>query len=374
MSLINNIYYNIVPFVLVLSVLVFIHELGHYLVARWNQVKVDVFSIGFGTELVGWTDRAGTRWKVSLIPLGGYVKMASDLNAASQPDAKMIEAMTDEEKKGSLYHKTVWQRMAISVAGPAANYLFSIVVLGLLFIFSGQKVPSDQAKVGHVMPASAASLAGFQEGDLITAVNQQPVQTFIGMQKIIQANRGQEIVFDVQRNNHKVVLKATPQTVKEQGRDVGRIGIVPSMDQIKRSPVTAFYYAVVNIYQISVHTVQSLCKMITRQESTDGLSGPLGIAKLTGQYAQKGLVDLIGLAALLSINLGLINLFPIPMLDGGHLLFYFFEAILGRPVPEKIQEWGYRIGFFLVMILMIISSWNDLQKLKVFEFFKKFFN
>ena len=374
MSLINNIYYNIVPFVLVLSILVFIHELGHYLAARWNKVKVDVFSIGFGAELFGWTDRLGTRWKVSLVPLGGYVKMASDLNAASQPDTQMIEAMTDEEKEGSLYHKTVWQRIAISAAGPAANYLFAILVFGLLYIFSGQKIPSDQAKIGQVMPGSVAFHSGFQGGDLVTAANHQPVQTFVDMQKVIQANVGKEVTFDIQRNNETMILKAIPEAVGNAGNKVGRIGVVPSFDQVKRSPFTAFYYAITEIYHISATTVSSIGNMIIGQQSTDGLSGPLGIAKITGQIAQRGFIDLIWLSALLSINLGLINLFPIPMLDGGHLLFYFIEAIRGRPVPEKIQEWGYRIGFAIVIALMVISTWNDLQNLKVFEFFKKFFN
>ena len=374
MSLINLVYYNIIPFILVLSLLVFVHELGHYLVARWNGVKVEVFSIGFGTELFGWTDRVGTRWKISIIPMGGYVKMFSDLNPASQPDQTLIQGMSEKDKEVSLFHKTVWQRIAVSAAGPLANYLFAIFLFGTLYIFMGQKIPSEEAKIGHVMPKSAAEQVGLQEGDLILDINGITTGTFAELQKIIQENPGHEIVLHVQREEQKLMIHATPQATKVKDHEIGRLGITPSYHEVKRSPLTAYFYAVEDVYTFSAKTLAHLGQMIIGNQSTDGLSGPLGIATLTGEVARKSLIDLIWLTALLSINLGLINLFPVPMLDGGHLLFYFIEAIRGKAVSEKVQEAGYRIGFSLVMLLVVISTWNDLSHLKVFEFFKNIFN
>ena len=324
MSLISLVYYNIVPFIVVLSLLVFVHEWGHYLAARWNDVRVEVFSIGFGPEMFGWTDRNGTRWKISLVPLGGYVKMFSDLNPASQPDQKLICQMSEEDKKVSLFHKTVWQRIAVSAAGPLANYLFAVLIFGTLYIFSGQKILSELAKIGQVMPESAAEHVGLQPGDLVLDVNGKALKTFY--------------------------------------------------DQVKHSPLTAYFHAIKDVYDVSARMLVHLGQMIVGKRSADALSGPVGIAALTGEVARKSITDLIWLAALLSINLGLINLFPVPVLDGGHLLFYFMEAIRGKPVSEKIQESGYRIGFGLIIMLVVISTWNDLYHLKVFEFFKNIFN
>lgn len=374
MSLISLVSYNIIPFILILSLLVFVHELGHYLVARWNGVKVEVFSIGFGAELFGWTDRAGTRWKISIIPMGGYVKMFSDLNPASQPDQSLIQEMSEEDKKVSLFHKTVWQRIAVSAAGPLANYLLAIFLFGTLYIFMGQKIPSEDAKIGQIIPKSAAEQAGLQEGDLILDINGEATRTFAEVQKIIQQNPGREIILHVQREEQGMTIHAMPQGIKARDHEIGRLGITPSYHEVKRSPFMAYFYAIEDVYAFSAKTLAHLSEIILGNQSTDGLSGPLGIANLTGEVARKSLVDLIWLTALLSINLGLINLFPVPMLDGGHLLFYFIEAIRGKAVSEKVQEWGYRMGFGLVMLLVVISTWNDLSHLKVFEFFKNTFN
>lgn len=374
MSLINLVSYNIVPFIVVLSLLVFVHEWGHYLAARWNDVRVEVFSIGFGPEIFGWTDRNGTRWKISVVPLGGYVKMFSDLNPASQPDQKLICQMSEEDKKVSLFHKTVWQRIAVSAAGPLANYLFAVLIFGTLYIFSGQKILSELAKIGQVMPESAAEHVGLQPGDLVLDVNGKALKTFVELQKMIRENPERELLLHVEREGQEIAFRATPQSVVVGGRQEGRLGITPFYDQVKRSPLTAYFHAIKNVYDVSAKMLDHLGQMIVGKQSAGGLSGPVGIAALTGEVARKSFTDLIWLAALLSINLGLINLFPVPMLDGGHLLFYVMEAIRGKPVSEKIQESGYRIGFGLVIMLVVISTWNDLYHLKVFEFFKNIFN
>jgi regulator of sigma E protease len=366
--------YTFIPFILILSILVFIHELGHYLIARWNGVKVEVFSIGFGSEIYGWTDKKGTRWKISLLPLGGYVKMFSDLNPASQPDQKLIQEMSEEDKKVSLFHKSVWQRIGVSAAGPIANYLFAILLFGTLYIFVGQKIPAETSKIGQVVPKSIAEKVGLKSGDLVLAVNETPIQSFSELQKIIQVNPGREIKLYVQRDNQNFTVKAIPQSINTGSHPIGRLGITPSFNEVKRSALTAYFYAVYDAYDFSVKTLSHLGKMIIGEHSTENLSGPLGIASLTGEVARKGFIDLIWLTALLSINLGLINLLPIPMLDGGHLLFYFIEAVRGKPVSDKLQEWGYRVGFGFIMLLMLISTWNDLSNLKVFEFFKNIFN
>lgn len=373
MFMINAFVVNVLPFLVVLSVLVFVHELGHYLVARRNGVQIEVFSIGFGPEIFGWNDRAGTRWKFSLIPLGGYVKMFSDLNPASQPDMESIQAMSEEDKARSLFHKTVGQRIAVSAAGPLANYLFAIVLLGGLYMTVGQRVPSETATLGFVMPKSAAAEAGLQKGDRLIEMGGVTIATFDEMQQQARANPGKELPLTILRDGQEVHVKITPKSVMVRGTEIGKLGVSQGVAEVKRSPATAFFYAAADCVTISWKTVKSLGQVIVGKESSEGLSGPLGIAALTSEVAQRGLVDLLWLAAFLSINLGLINLFPVPMLDGGHLLFYGIEAVRGKPVSDQTQEIGYRIGFALVMALVLFSTWNDLSRLKVFEFFAKFF-
>ncbi|ARN84205.1 RIP metalloprotease RseP [Candidatus Nucleicultrix amoebiphila] len=374
MDILQTLYVNLIPFILILSLLVFVHELGHYLVAKWNGVKVEVFSIGFGREILGWTDRSGTRWKISWLPLGGYVRMFSDLNAASQPDTKTIKEMSDEEKKMSLFHKTVWQRIAVSAAGPLANYLFAILIFGIIYIVSGQRMPSTEAKIGFIMPSSPAAEAGLKVGDKVLSVNDKNVTTFSELHDIIVKSPDVQLHLKIDRLGENLTISVKPTVVEIKDQKIGRLGIQQGFDQVKRPFYSAFGYALHDVIHVSYATLESVGRIIVRKQSADGLSGPIGIATTIGEVAQKNWIDLIWLTAFLSLNLGLINLFPVPMLDGGHLLFYFIEAVRGKPLSEKAQEIGFRIGFALLMGLVLLTTWNDLSRFKFFMYIKNLFN
>jgi regulator of sigma E protease len=367
---IHTVGYTIVPFVLVLSLLVFIHELGHYLVARYNKVRIEAFSIGFGPEIFGWTDGAGTRWKVCYVPLGGYVKMFSDLNAASQPDQQAISQMSEADKEASLFHKTVWQRIAVSVAGPMANYLFAIVVLSGLYMTVGQRVPAEVAKVGQVMKDTAADRAGLKTDDIITNINGEAIHLFSEMQTIVRARPGEKLAINVMRDGVPQQLEIAP----DNKGGTGILGISQGVDTRALPFYSAPFAATADALKISWATLSSFGRMLTGQQSAEGLSGPIGIARITSQAAQQGAIEVIWLSAFLSICLGLINLLPVPMLDGGHLLFYTIEAVRGKPVGEKAQEIGYKIGFALIICLVLFSTWNDIGGAEIVDKVKKFFN
>ncbi len=364
---------NILPFLLILSLLVFVHELGHYWVAVKNGVKVEVFSIGFGRELFGWTNAKGTRWKFSLIPLGGYVKMFSDLNAASQPDPEKIALMTEVEKSQSLFHKSVGQRMAVSVAGPLANYILAALLLTILYTTVGQRIPAEEAQIGMVAAQSAAEKGGLKTGDVVMSVNGEEIKDFLSLQTIISQNPGKTLDLRVKREESILGLQVIPEGKELKGVMVGRLGISHGTVQVKIPFYKAPFEAVQTCLSVSWQTIKSLAAMITGKTSAEGLSGPIGIATLVGQAASHSWVELVWLSAFLSISLGLINLFPVPMLDGGHLLFYFIEALRGEPVSEKAQERAYQVGFALVLTLMVVATWNDLSRLKVFEWLKNLF-
>jgi regulator of sigma E protease len=374
MHWLQTFYYYVVPFVVILSLLVFVHELGHYLVARWNKVKVEVFSIGFGKELIGWTDRAGTRWKISLIPLGGYVRMFSDLNAASQPDMKIIRQMTEEEKQGSLFHKTVWQRISISAAGPVANYIFTILIFSILYGTVGQHLPTNEARIGFVQTGSPGEKAGLQKGDKVIEVEGKPLDTFQKLVEIVSSSPGKELNLKVLREDQEVPLKITVGEDTRQGQKVGKIGVGQGYEVVKRSLLVAPFYATYDAITITGKTLYSLGKMITRKIPADGLSGPIGIASMVAKIAEQSWVDLLWLTAFLSLNLGLINLLPIPMFDGGHLLYYFIEAIRGKPLSDKAQEIGFRIGLSIIIALALFATWNDLSRFKFFSAIKNLFS
>ncbi|MGF1631114.1 MAG: RIP metalloprotease RseP [Kiloniellaceae bacterium] len=354
------------PFLAVLTALVFVHELGHYLVARWNGVRVEVFSIGFGPEIFGWNDKAGTRWKFSLIPLGGYVKMFGDANAASMP-AEGNDAMSAEDRAMAFPHKRLGQRAAIVSAGPIANFLFAIVLLAGLFSIVGQ--PFTPAVVGEVMTDSAAEAGGFLVGDEVVAVNGQSVARFEELQRIVALRPEQTLRFTVLRDGTTVELQATPtRVVLSNGlgeeHEVGRLGISRSgADYIRHDPATAVWQATRETFSIIDQTFTALGQIIRGDRGTDELGGPIRIAQISGQAAELGITTVIYFAAVLSINLGLINLFPVPMLDGGHLLFYAIEAVRGRPLGERAQEYGFRIGLALVLTLMVFVTWNDLLRI-----------
>ncbi|MBY0500954.1 MAG: RIP metalloprotease RseP [Alphaproteobacteria bacterium] len=355
----------IIPFLIVLSVLVFVHELGHYLVARYNGVGIDVFSIGFGPEVFGWNDRSGTRWKVSWFPLGGYVKMVGDADAASTPDHEALKKMDEFNRSRSLFYKSVWQRIAVSVAGPLANYLFAIILFSILFATIGQRytVPIIQG----IQEGSAAATAGFQVGDKVKSINGESIDRFEDLQMIVQSKAGDSLQVVIDRNGHIFTLSVIPtlSIIKDHFGHEHKIGLMgvkgSEAGYIKRSWWNAWWYATEEAFSLSWQTLKALGQIIIGAKSADGLGGPLRIAQMSGEIAQSGITALVWFMALLSVNLGLINLFPVPMLDGGHLLFYFLEVLKGKPLSEKAQEWGFRVGFILIIGLMILATWNDLM-------------
>jgi regulator of sigma E protease len=361
----------LVPFLFVLSLVVFFHELGHFLVARWCGVRILVFSIGFGPEIVGFNDRYGTRWKIAAIPLGGYVKFFGDENAASVPDTERLAAMDEGEKSQSFVFQPVAKRAAIVVAGPMANFLLAIVIFAGIFMFYGKQ--SMTARVDTVQPDSAAAAAGFQPGDLVTAINGGAIGDFADMQRVVSDSAGEPLNITIDRKGTQLVLKATPalKEIKDNFGNVHRIGILgitrsTAPEDLKFQPVPApraVWMGAQETWFVIDRTLSYIGGVVVGRESTDQLGGPIRIAQMSGQVATAGFVALIHLAAVLSVSIGLLNLFPIPLLDGGHLLFYGIEALRGRPLSERAQEVGFRIGLAIVLMLMIFATFNDIVHL-----------
>ena len=362
----------IIPFLFVLTIVVFFHELGHFLVARWAGVKVLTFSLGFGPELAGFNDRHGTRWKISAIPLGGYVKFFGDESEASTPaSAETLAGMTAEERAGSFHHKKVGPRAAIVAAGPIANFILAIVIFTCLFTFFGK--PSTTARVDKVEANSAAAAAGFQVGDIVTAIDGKAIATFGEMQRIVSIHGGDTLTFNVKRGESSLQLRGTPEQreVKDTFGNAHRQGILgitrataPGDVVTERvDPATAVWLGVKETWFVVDRTLAYIGGVFTGREAADQVGGPLRIAQISGQVATIGLTALIHLAAVLSISIGLLNLFPVPLLDGGHLLFYAVEAIRGRPLSERAQEMGFRIGLGLVLMLMVFATYNDILHL-----------
>jgi regulator of sigma E protease len=361
----------LVPFLFVLSLVVFFHELGHFLVARWCGVRILVFSIGFGPEIVGFHDRHGTRWKIAAIPLGGYVKFFGDENAASVPDTERLAGMDEGEKSQSFVFQPVAKRAAIVVAGPMANFLLAIVIFAGIFMLYGKQ--SMTARVDSVQPDSAAAAAGFQPGDLVLAINGSPIGDFADMQRIVSESAGEPLTITVDRKGTRVALKATPalKEIKDNFGNVHRIGILgitrsTAAEDLKFQPVPpprAVWMGVQETWFVIDRTLSYIGGVVVGREAADQLGGPIRIAQMSGQVATVGFVALIHLAAVLSVSIGLLNLFPIPLLDGGHLLFYAIEALRGRPLSERAQEVGFRIGLAIVLMLMIFATFNDIVHL-----------
>jgi regulator of sigma E protease len=364
----------IVPFLIILTVLVFVHEFGHFLIARWNGVRVEVFSIGFGPEVFGWWDRAGTRWKFSTIPLGGYVKMFGDSDASSGLPVPGLARLAPAEREVSFHYKRLGQRAAIVAAGPAANFLFAVAVLAILFTTYGQ--PFTPAEVGQVQPGSAAEKGGIQPGDVIRSLDGSTVHRFEDVQQIVRLNPGVPMSIVVSRDGQEQTLRVTPSQTELTDRfgnhyQIGLLGIARSgMEYVKRDPATAIIQAGAETWNLSVSTLKAIWQIIIGTRATDELGGPLRIAQMSGEVAQGGVVAVLWFMAVLSINLGLINLFPVPVLDGGHLLFYAAEALRGKPLGQRAQEYGFRIGLALVLTLMVFATWNDLVHLRIVEFVK----
>jgi len=367
----NSLLLTLVSFFVVLSIVVFVHEFGHFWVGRRCGVGVTAFSIGFGPEILGWNDRHGTRWKISAIPLGGYVKFVGDLNAASVPNRDQLDAMSDAERAVSFPHQSVAKRAAIVAAGPIANFILAIAVFSGLNYIQGRQVLDPRIEV--VQPDGPAERAGFKANDLVVSINGSRIETFADMQRWVSMSAGTPLDFVVDRDGREVALTATPD-LKEQStpfgkQRIGLLGLQASRDpsSVKRltySPLGALKSGTLETWYVVDRTFNYIGKLIIGQESTDQLSGPLRIAQVSGQVATLGGVGgLISLVAVLSVSIGLINLFPVPLLDGGHLLFYAIEAVRGRPLSERAQEIGFRIGFALVAALMLFATWNDIVHL-----------
>ena len=350
-------------FLLAIGPLIFFHELGHYLVGRWNGVKADVFSIGFGREIAGWTDKRGTRWKVGWLPLGGYVRFAGDMSASSEPSAEW-KTLPVAERDMTFQSKALWQRALIVVAGPVTNLAHAAIIFaGIIAAYGMQVTPSV---VGAVQPGSAAAKAGFQPGDTLTAVDGRALSSFNDVAQYVELRPMQLMTFDVTRGGKSIEIVAAPaedRTVDRFGNKGrrGRLGLGSTAPKIVQLP---FYEipgaAIKQTASVLRSMVDGLGQLITGKRSLRELGGPIMIAKYSGQTAAMGFVTFLSFVALISINLGFINLLPIPTLDGGHLFFYAVEGVIRRPVSQTVQEWAFRSGFVLLMGLMLFATFNDL--------------
>lgn len=360
----------IVPFVFVLGLVVVFHELGHFLVGRWCGVKIDAFSIGFGPELLGWNDRHGTHWRIAALPLGGYVRFHGDANAASVADQEAMATMPPEEQAVSFFAQKVWKRAAIVVAGPLANFVLAIAIFSGILYLHGRNVLLPVVDV--VVSDSAAEAAGFRPGDLIVSIDKTPIDSFEDMQRIVQTASDRALTFSVVRDNKQVDLVATPRrrdvTTAFGTARVGVLGIEskgrPENWRVERyGLVESVGRAASETWYIVARTGDYLGGLIVGKESADQLSGPIRIAEVSGEMAKVGFAALLNLAAILSISVGILNLLPIPLLDGGHLLYFAVEVAQGRAMTERTQQLGFRLGLALVAALMIFATYNDLLRL-----------
>ena len=372
----NGLVGYLIPFLFVLTVVVFFHELGHFMIARLCGVKVLTFSIGFGPEIAGFYDRYNTRWKISAIPLGGYVKFFGDDNAASVADASEVEKMTEAEKNVSFHHQPVRSRAAIVAAGPIANFILAIVIFAGVFMIYGK--PSSTARVDSIQEDGVAASAGFRAGDVVVSIDGREIESFADMQRVVSTSAGKRLDIVVDRGGVKVPLSATPalREVKDNFGNVHRIGVLGitrSMSPQEQTmqpvnPAKAVWMGAEETWFIIDRTLAYLGGVVAGQESGDQLGGPGRIAQVAGQVWQSGfsnggvsvaLAGLLHLTAVLSVSIGLLNLFPVPLLDGGHLMFYAIETVRRRPLSERSQEFGFRIGLALVTLLMIFAIYND---------------
>lgn len=365
--MLNIILQNLFSFTVIISAIVFIHEFGHFIVARFCGVKVEEFAIGFGKKLFSFRDKKNTEWKFCLLPFGGYVKMFGDRNAASIPDEEVIAKMNNEEKKQSFITKNIWQKIAIVAAGPIFNFLLAIIIFTLLFFINGQN--KVLPIIDNLLENSAAVEAGIKKNDEILAINQNEISDFNQIAQIISESPNQELIFTIKRQNEILELKIIPKTQLRKdffGNEVAMptIGISASQVVSKKLNLTqSFILANNETWQISIKIFKTLGELITGQRSIKELGGPIKIAKYSGQSFQMGILVVLWFSAMISINLGVMNLLPIPVLDGGHLLFYLIEAIFGKALPKKTQEIAFNIGFSLIISLMIFTTINDIAQI-----------
>ena len=365
----------LLPFLLLITVVVFIHEYGHYYFAKKYGVGVTDFSIGFGKELLGWNDKSGTRWKICWIPLGGYVKFFGDRNVFSQSEQKEIINKYNESDRQKLFIlKPLYQRSIIVAAGPLANFLLAIVIFAMINMFVGKDMPP--AVIDEVQTDSPAYIAGLKKNDKIIFIDNKKVQSILEVSTYINTSTSEKIEFIVLRNDQEISFLIKPNSVDSKdslGNSVKKrmigIRLSPLNNEFKKQklkPTEAIYYSIKEVWFVTVTSINYLGKIITGSGDSSQLGGPIRIAKITGQVAEHGIVPFLSIMAYISISLGFINLFPIPMLDGGHLMFYLFEKLLGRPLSQKTQEGFFRIGLFLLIFLMFFATFNDLREIGLF--------
>jgi len=369
-SILSNAAWYVIPFLAILSVVVFFHELGHYLVGRWCGVRIDTFSLGFGPELLSWVDKRGTRWRLAAFLLGGYVRFHGDPNAASVPDPGALDHMPESERRQTLAAQSVYRRALIVAAGPIANFLLAIAIFTGSYAIFGQY--SLAPRVGGLEAGSPAELAGFKPGDLIVSINGQKIEDFEQLHQAATTNAGLEMIFVVDRAGKQLTIAATPTIGLEDlgsfgKRRVARLGIKSSIDPTDRRFETCllpqcFVWSVKETWSVVEGTGAYLAGLIAGRQSADQISGPVGVAMVAGEVAKISILALIRLTALISVSVGLMNLLPIPLLDGGHLMFYAVEAARGRPLSERTQELGLRVGIAIVATIVIFSVSNDLLR------------
>lgn len=359
---------NVVPALVVLTAVVFVHEMGHFLVARWCGIRVAAFSVGFGRELAGFTDRRGTRWKISAVPLGGYVRFEGDENAASIPDPEVLARTPLAERSGLFHFAPLWKRVAVVAAGPAANFLLAVIVFAAVFTLIGR--PHIVPRAETVVAGSAAEHAGIQPGDLIVSVDGSDIDSFAQLQSLIMLSAGDNLTIVIERNGERIALEATPDRQEQPDRlggthRIGVLGITAGEFSFERDPpLRALAQGVYETGHIVERTLTYIGRLVQGRETAEQLSGPIRIGQVSGAVVSTGgIAGLIYLTAVLSVSIGLFNLFPVPMLDGGHLVFYLIEALRGRPLSPRLQDLGFRIGFALVIMLFIFVTFNDIANL-----------
>ena len=366
----------ILPFIILILVVVFIHEYGHYYFAKKYGVGITDFSIGFGQEIFGWNDKSGTRWKICWIPLGGYVKFFGDRNVYSQADHKeILEKYSEEEQKKLFILKPLYQRTLIVFGGPLANFLLALVIFFSIYTFVGKDF--TPAVINEVQKDSPAMVGGLKQNDIILEIDDNKVESIMDVSKFITMSTDEIIDFKVKRSYDEFILKIKPNIVlgednlgnKLNKRIVGiKLGAYNNeINHVKLGPTKAIYHAAHEVYYVGISSLKYIGAMIFGKADTSQLGGPIRIAKISGQVAEFGVLAFISMMAYISISLGLVNLFPIPMLDGGHLMFYAFEKILGRPLSQRTQEGFFRIGLFLLISLMFFTTFNDLKDLGLFN-------
>ena len=366
----------LIPFIILILIVVFIHEYGHYYFAKKYGVGITDFSIGFGKEIIGWNDKSGTRWKICWIPLGGYVKFFGDRNVFSQADQeKLIKKYNEEDRKKLFVLKPLYQRVLIVFGGPLANFLLALVIFFSIYTFIGKDF--TPAVINEVQKDSPAMVGGLKQNDIILKIDGNEVKSIMDVSKFITMSTADIIDFKIKRSYDELILKIKPNIVlsednlgnKVNKRMVGiKLGAYNNeINHVKLGPAKAIYHAGHEVYYVSISSLKYLGAMIFGKADASQLGGPIRIAKISGQVAEFGILAFISMMAYISISLGLVNLFPIPMLDGGHLMFYFFEKILGRPLSQKTQEGFFRIGLFLLLSLMFFTTFNDLKDLGLFK-------